>query len=175
MMYVEAVSARQYFVDQRSGVVALGSEHATITGSRGATSRRGATRQRHFRIVRQGAKTHATDHYRDIVDNRLGSKACAQHGLRIALLTVTFERDTGERAKQKSQVIETGQGTFAQLAEAADAVAAELGFGVNVINRCRIPHCAGPEHLSHRATFQVAKSVLSKFHNLRPASIFLNS
>src|SRR5262249_52425753 len=162
MMHVEAVSARQYFIDQRSGVVALGGEHATITRGRGTASRRGATRQRHFRIVGQSTEAHATDHHWDIVDNRLGSKACAKHGLRVALLPVAFERDARERTEQKGQVVETGQGTFAQLAEAADAVAAEFGFGVNVINRCLIPHRATPEYLSHRATFQVAKSVLSK-------------
>src|SRR5262249_30710041 len=127
------------------------------------------------RIVGQSAETHATDHHRNIVDNRLGGKACAKHSLGVALLTVAFERDTGERTEQKGQVVEAGQGTFAQLAEAADAVAAEFGFGVNVINRCLIPHRAASEYFSHRATFQVAKSVLSKFHNLRPASIFLNS
>ena len=93
-----------------------------------------ASRQRDFGVVGERAPAHAGDHHRDVELDRLLREARAQHGLGGALLAIAFERNARQRAGQKGEVVEGGPAALAQRAEAANAVEAGLGLGLDVFD-----------------------------------------
>src|SRR5262249_12519306 len=63
-----------------------------------------------------------------------GGEAGAQDGPGGTALAVAFEGDAGEAAGDEGEVVEGGPGARPQGAEAADAVAAQLGLGLDVLD-----------------------------------------
>src|SRR5262249_44620017 len=85
-------------------------------------------------VVRQGAVTHAGDHDRDVQLDRLQGVAGAENGPGRAGFAVALQGDAGEAAGDEGEVVEGGPGARPQGAEAADAVAAQLGLDLNVFD-----------------------------------------
>src|SRR5262249_20692874 len=103
---------------------------------------------------------------------------------------VTLQGDAREPARDEGQVVEGGPGARPQGAEAADAVAAQFGLDLDVlddgggVSAARLPprrHARGLRAArvsvvgGHSATFQMSSSFLSKFHSLRPETTFRNA
>src|SRR5262249_22868062 len=87
--------------------------------------------------------------------------------------------DTRQSAGDERQVVEGGPGARPQGAEAANAIAAQLGLDLDVLDDGRRVSAAGLRPNFgfgiHSAAFQTSRSLLSKFHSLRQETTFLNA
>src|SRR5262249_52448915 len=101
-------------------------------------------------------------------------EAGAEDGLRRAALAVALERDARQAARDEREVVERAPGARPQGAEAADAVAAQLGLGLDVVDDAGREGAALLPLGRHSAAFHTSSSLRSKFHSLRPATTFLN-
>src|SRR5947208_1259228 len=77
---VDAVAAGQHLVDEGARVLTLGRQQAAVAGGGRAARLPGAAGQGHLGVVRQGAVTHAGDHYRDVQLDRFLGVAGAEDG-----------------------------------------------------------------------------------------------
>ena len=118
-------------------MLALGRQHAAVAGGGRAAGRARALGEGDLGVVGQGAVAHAGDHDRDVELDRLLGEARAEDGRRRAALAIALERDARQRAGEERQVVEGRQVPRPERAEAADAVAAQLGLDLDVLDDVR--------------------------------------
>src|SRR5262249_7320957 len=102
-----------------------------------------------------------------------------------ATFAVAFQGNARQAAGNKGEIVEGGPGARPQGAETADAIAAQLGLDLDVLNdggrvgaawvRKRFDECFTRGAFGvklHNATFQISISLRSKFQSFRPERIF---
>src|SRR5215472_6399147 len=144
MVRVEPVPALDDLVVPLDRQIALGRDHSTLTRAGGRAGHRGTLGQRHLRLKRQRAEAHPGDVNRDVELKRMLGEACAEHGLRLALLAVALDDEPGQRAGQQHQLVPMRDRL--EHREAAHPVPAELGLHVNVVDHLGGEDAAVPEH-----------------------------
>jgi hypothetical protein len=145
---VEPVPALDALVVPLRRQVALGRDHPAFAGAGRGARHRGALRERHLRLERERAEAHARDVDRDVEFDRVLREARAEHGLRLALLAVALDHETGQRSRQEHQLVPVRH--LLEDREAAHPVAAELGLHVDVVHHLGREDPAVPEHVSPR-------------------------
>ena len=178
---VEAVAAGQHLVDQLVGRLALDVEHAAVAGG-GRDADPGRRRaQRGLGVARERAVAHAGDRDRGVSTIGFAAKRVAEHGRVSARLAVALQRDAGQ-ACTGTNVRSSKWGRPLGDAEAADAVAAQLGLDLDVLDRLGRPDPQVCEHSgrasrggstrSQRGPPERRTRASEKFHSLRPATSF---
>ena len=179
---VEAVAAGQHLVDQLVGGLALEVEHAAVAGGCRDADAGGGDAQRLLGVARERPVAHAGDRDRRGQPDRLGAVAGADLDARVAGLAVALQRHPRKRAGHERQVLEVRGAAGG--AEAAIGVAAQLGLGLDVVDRLRRPHpqllvhvpvLAARDEVAHSAALQASYSCFEKFHSLRPDTSFFQS
>ena len=140
---VEPVPALDALVVPPGRVVALGRDHPALAGARRGARHRRALGERHLRLERQRAEAHPSDVHRDVELERLLREACAEHGLRLALLAVPLDHEASQRPRHEHQLIPVRHRLEDR--EAAHAVAPELGLHMDVVYDLRGEDLAVPE------------------------------
>src|SRR3989442_9356588 len=101
MVRVEPVPALDALVVPLGREVALGRNHPALTGTGGGAGHGRAPGERHLRLERERAEAHPGDVDRDVELNRILREARTDHGLRLALFSVTHNHETGELAAKE--------------------------------------------------------------------------
>src|SRR2546425_3071105 len=105
MVRVEPVPALDALVVPLGREVALGRNHPALTGTGGGAGHGRAPGERHLRLERERAEAHPGDVDRDVELDRILREARTEHGLRLALLSVTLDDEAGERAWKEHQLV----------------------------------------------------------------------
>ena len=134
---VDPVARGQHLVDQGARVLALGRQHPAVAGGVGRADA-GAPRPRAVLALGERApELMPVIMIGQVELDRLLGVARAQHRPGHAALAVALQGDAGQRAGEERQVVEGGPAPLAQRAEAADAVAAQLRLGLDVLDHLR--------------------------------------
>ena len=141
---VEAVPAGEHLVDQLVGGVPLGLQHASVARAAGRSDHCGSLPKGGLGVGGECAVAHSRDVYGDVEDERLLGVARSDDCTGAAALLVPFEREARQAGRQEGEVVEVGDAL--EGAETADAVASQLGLGVDVLNGPGRPYLAVAHH-----------------------------
>jgi hypothetical protein len=155
MVRIEPVPALNALVVPLRRVIALRRNHPALPRARCRAGHRGALCERHLRLEAQRPERHAGDVDRDVELDRLLREARPEHGLRLALLAVALDHETGQRAGEEDELVPVRDRL--EQREAAHAVAADLRLDVDVVDHLGREDAAPPDDVlptrrfTHRA------------------------
>ena len=141
---VEPVPGREHLVDHVLDLAALLDAHPAVARRGGDPGPLRGAAERGLRVGRERPVGHPGDRDRAVEHDRVLGEACAEDGLRRALLAVALQRDARQRARHERQVIEGRH--LAVHREPHDPVPAELGLGLDVLDHVARPHGRFAEH-----------------------------
>ena len=131
VMGVEPVARLDALVEPLGGIAPLVGDHAAFARTRRGPRHGGATGERGFCFVGQCAETHAGDIDRNVQIERPGG-AGADNRPGFAFFAITLDDKPGQGSGHEGQIVPVGD--FLEQRHAAHAVAAQLGFDVNVVD-----------------------------------------
>ena len=131
---VEAIARLDVLIEPLVREAPLIGDHAAFARAGRRARHGGAARQRHLGFIGQGAEAHAGDVDRNVEHDRLLG-ARPDHRLGLAFLAIALDHETGEGARQESQVVPVRD--FLEQRETAHAVAAEFRLDMDVIDDFR--------------------------------------